>query len=73
MINTNFDLIIDFVSESTELDYFVHKSNSSLKIGDLHSSKNYLYDFLLERGDSHSNFIENIKTQINLLSNDRLK
>jgi hypothetical protein len=70
LINTNFDLVIDFVSEPTELDYFVQKTNSSLKVGDLHSSKNYLYDLLLERGNSYSDFIKNIESQIKLLSND---
>jgi len=70
LVNSNFDLLIDFVSEPTELDYFVYKSNSLLKVGDLHSSKNYLYDLLLERGQSHSDFIENIKTQLLLLSNN---
>ena len=45
-------MVIDFVSEPTELDYFVYKSDSILKIGDLHSTKNYLYDLLLEKGKS---------------------
>jgi hypothetical protein len=70
LINTNFDLMIDFISEPTELDYFVKKSNCSLKVGDLNSSKNHLYDLLLERGHSNSDFIGNIKTQILLLSNN---
>lgn len=70
LVNTNFDLVIDFVSELTELDYFVYKCDSSLKIGDLHSTKNYLYDLLLEKGQSYSDFIENIKTQLLLLSNN---
>lgn len=70
LINTNFDLVIDFVSEPTELDYFVHKCDSTLKVGDLHSTKNYLYDLLLERGNSYSDFIKNIKTQLLLLSNN---
>ena len=70
LTNTNFDLMIDFVSKPTELDYFVQKANSSLKIGDLHSSKNYLYDLLLERGNSDSDFIENIKKQLLLMTNN---
>ena len=70
LINTKFDLVIDFVSETTELDYFVYKTDSLLKIGDLHSTKNYLYDLLLERGNSSSDYIENIKAQLLLLSNN---
>ena len=70
LINTNFDLMIDFTSKPTELDYFVQKSNCTLKLGNLHSSKNYLYDLLIEKGNSNSDFIENIKTQILLLSNN---
>lgn len=68
LINSNFDLVIDFVSKQTELDFFVQHSKSALKIGNLSATKNYLYDLLVEKGQSDSDFIENIKTQINLLS-----
>ena len=68
LLYTNFDLVIDFSTNTTEFNYFVKKSKSTLKIGDLHSTKNYLYDLLVDRSNSDSNFIENIKRQINTLS-----
>jgi len=68
LINTNFDLVIDFVTNQTELDFFVQHSKSALKIGDLKATKNYLYDLLIEKGKSDSDYINNIKTQINTLS-----
>lgn len=68
LINTNFDLVIDFVSNQTELDFFVQHSKSALKIGALNATKNYLYDLLIEKGKTDSDYITNIKTQINLLS-----
>lgn len=68
VVNTNFDLVIDFIKKETELDYFVQYSKSALKIGGLNTTKNYLYDLLIECGKSDTDFIENIKTQINLLT-----
>jgi hypothetical protein len=68
LLHSNFDLVIDFSINTTEFNYFVKKSKSTLKIGDLHSTKNYLYDLLVDRSNSDSNFIENIKLQINTLS-----
>jgi len=68
LINTNFDLVIDFSDKITEFNYFVKISKALLKIGNLHSTKNYLYDLLVEKGNSNSDFIDNIKLQINTLS-----
>ncbi len=68
LLYTNFDLVIDFSTDITEFNYFVKKSKSTLKIGDLHSTKNYLYDLLVDRGNSDSDYIDNIKLQINILS-----
>ena len=67
LLNSNFDLIIDFVTNSNDLDYFVKECNASLKIGNLHSSKNYLYDLLVEKGKSDIDFLKNIETQLNIL------
>lgn len=68
LLHTNFDVVIDFSSNTTEFNYFVKKSKSTLKVGDLHSTKNYLYDLLVDRSNSDSDYIENIKLQINTLS-----
>jgi len=68
LLNTNFDLVIDFSNKITEFNYFIKISKASLKIGNLHSTKNYLYDILVERGNSDTDFIDNIKLQINTLS-----
>lgn len=68
LINTNFDLVIDFSDKITEFNYFVKCAKASLKIGYLHSTKNYLYDLLVEKGTTDSDYIENIKLQINTLS-----
>jgi len=68
LLHTNFDLVIDFTTKTSALDYFIKKSISTLKIGALHSTKNYLYDLLIEFKNSDINFINNIKSQINILS-----
>jgi len=68
LLYRNFDLVIDFSSQTAEFNYFVKKSKSTLKIGDLHSTKNYLYDLLVDRSNSDYDFIENIKLQINTLT-----
>ena len=68
LLYKKFDLVIDFSIHTTEYNYFVKKSKSTLKIGDLHSTKNYLYDLLVDRSNSDSDFIENIKLQINTLT-----
>jgi|GEM_PF-2019054 len=68
LVNTNFDLIIDFSNKITEFNYFIKISKASLKIGNLHSTNNYLYDILVERGNSDTDFIDNITLQINTLS-----
>jgi len=68
LLNTNFDLVIDFSVHTPEFNYFVKKTKSALKIGDLHSTKNYLYDLLVDRGSSDIDYLENIKLQIHTLS-----
>ena len=68
LLYKKFDLVIDFSIHTTEYNYFVKKSKSTLKIGDLHSTKNYLYDLLVDKGNSNTDFIENIKLQINTLT-----
>ena len=68
LLNTQFDLVIDISIKTKELNYFVKNSKSSLKIGDLNASKNYLYDLLVDEIDSKTEFIDNIKRQINILS-----
>jgi len=68
LVNTNFDLVIDFSDKITEFNYFIKIATATLKIGDLHSTKNYLYDLLVDKGSSDSDFLDNIKLQINTLS-----
>jgi len=68
VLNINFDAVIDISQKTLELNYFVKNSKSTLKIGDIHATKNYLYDLLVDQIDSKTEFIDNIKRQINILS-----
>lgn len=68
LLDKDFDLIIDFSDKITEFNYFIKIATTPLKIGDLHSTKNYLYDLLVDRGNSNSEFIKNITLQINTLN-----
>jgi hypothetical protein len=70
LLNSNFDISVDFVTKSNDLNYFVKKCNASLKIGNLHSSKNYLYDLLVEKGKTNADFLTNIETQLKILGSN---
>ncbi len=73
LVEIKFDLLIDFTTNSTDLDLFVKICQSELKIGDLNASKNYLYNLLIERAKSPAQFIENIHKQINILNGNGSK
>ena len=58
--NKQVDLLLDLSSGSEQLNYFVGKVRSGLKLGDMNSSKSSLYDFMIEFQNDEIRNVENI-------------
>ena len=62
----SFELLIDYNTKPSELDFFIQIINANLISGHSNSEKNYLYDILLDG----NNMIENLYKQLNTLTNN---
>lgn len=62
------ELLLDLSSDSKELNFFVNRATSELKVGNLHSKKTEFYDLLLEYGTTEIQCVENIFTHLNTLT-----
>lgn len=58
------DLLLDLSSGSEQLNYFVSRMRSALKVGDITSHKAYLYDLMIEFKPNEIQNVENIYNQM---------
>ncbi len=63
-----FDLLIDLSQSNDNLRYFAEHIKADLKIGCFDTSKNYLYDILVEKKENIRKILEQIKIQLDLLT-----
>ena len=64
------ELLLDLSSDSKELNFFVNRAKSVLKVGNIRSNKTEYYDLLLEYGTTEIQCVENIVTHLNTLTNN---
>lgn len=58
--NMQIDLLLDLSSDSELLNYFVGRVASGLKVGDINSPKNHLYDLMIEFDADNLRTAENV-------------
>lgn len=68
LILTEFDLIIDLSGNSVLLNYLLKQLRATLTIGPMHSENQELYDLFFEKKSDHTEFLDQIQKQLNLLT-----
>lgn len=68
MLSINFDLVLDFSSFETLNQYLLKNLNYSFMIGKSNTEKSKMYDLLIENKLNDTEFIQAIKQNITLLS-----
>lgn len=64
------ELLLDLSSDSKELNFFVNRTTSELKVGNIYSNKTEYYDLLLEYATTEIQCVEDIVTHLNTLTNN---
>ena len=68
LMDEQYDLIIDLLKKDELLRYISQQIKASFIIGPSGAENTFMYDLIIDQGESEQQFIENIAKQITLLS-----
>lgn len=73
VLNNRFDLVVDLSKNSPLNNFILSKLNHTFMVGSAENGKSLWYDLIVPSASNDKDFLKNIETQINLLSQNGSK